>query len=140
MTARRYRCTKPFSKSFRISSRFGATDSELRTEPHKGVDFACPKGTPLIACFDGLILIQRDGSDNSRAGSRLWLYNYADDIRAGYFHMSEFKFDKAGENVKRGELIGWSGDTGNVSGPHLHFQLEGLKDGLPCEPIFIDGE
>ena len=138
---RRVEITKPVAPGFRISSPFGAeNDTPLRDAPHKGVDFACPVGTPLIACLDGTILLQRDHSDGNKAGTRLWLYNYEKDVRIGYFHMSAFLYEKTGHKVMRGELIGWSGNTGNSSGPHLHLQLESIKTGALCEPIFIDGD
>lgn len=130
-------CWRPVFERFHISSPYGATDSKLRTEPHKGVDFACPEGTPVFACWDGVILMQKYHTDGSKAGTRLWIYNRGRKMRAGYFHMSEFRFEKPGQEVKEGDLVGWSGNTGNSSGPHLHFQIEALGDDRETfEPAF----
>lgn len=102
---------------------------------HKGVDFACPVGSPVIASFSGEIKIVRLKDDGNPAGNRLWLYG--DFERAGYFHLDDDGFNvKPGDKVKEGMLLGFSGDTGRVSGPHLHFQLEDLKTETPIEPIF----
>lgn len=137
--AQQHICASPFFNPHRVTSPFGAVgDTPLRDQPHKGIDFGCPVGTPLVACFDGKILIQRKFDDGSKLGTRLWLYNYKAGVRAGYCHMSEFHFYVPGEEVKTGDLIGYSGATGNVSAPHLHFQLENIHTGDIMEPIIVE--
>ena len=95
---------------------------------HTGVDFAQPVGTPVYAVQDGtvtnatwgkaygtqIVIDQKalnDGTPNRIAGG--W---------AIYAHLSE-AFVKAGDKVTKGQLIGKSGNTGNSTGAHLHFEV-----------------
>lgn len=131
---------RPVDSKFPISSPFGPRVDPKTKEPnvfHKGVDFACPVGTPCIACFDGYVGYIRLKADGNGAGNRLGLYNSK--RRALYFHlMDDSFFVKPGEKVVAGQLLAQTGDTGKSTGPHLHFQLEDLKSLQPIEPVFED--
>jgi murein DD-endopeptidase MepM/ murein hydrolase activator NlpD len=107
---------------------------------HRGIDIACPTGTPIYAGADGKVEIS--GWNNS--------YGYYVVISHGsgyttlYAHNSSL-VAKVGQYVKRGQLIAKSGSTGNSSGPHLHFEIsingklqDPLKSGLLNHPKFID--
>lgn len=107
---------------------------------HRGIDIGCPTGTPVYACADGKVEIS--GWNNS--------YGYYIVISHGsgyttlYAHNSSLVV-KAGQTVKRGELIAKSGSTGNSSGPHLHLEIsingvlqDPLKSGLLNHPKFND--
>lgn len=134
---------RPVDAKFRISSGFGQVDPGLRDgKPHKGVDFACPVGTPVRACFDGVVLLRKTEDEISRKktrkgkafeGNRIGLYNR--DYKALYFHLQDFEC-KLGQKVKRGDIIGWSGTTGNSTGPHLHFELRVLNTDKSINPEF----
>lgn len=110
------------------------------TSNHRGIDLACPTGTPVYAGADGKIEIA--GWNNS--------YGYYVVISHGsgyttlYAHNSSLLV-KVGQYVKRGQQIAKSGSTGNSSGPHLHFEIsingklqDPLKSGLLNHPKLID--
>ena len=99
----------------------------IGTKYHTGVDFAVPEGTPLYACTDGVISVD---SSNPKNNAGLALRIKADDTNAiRYLHMS--KFVRTSGRVSKGELIGYSGNTGHSTGAHLHFEV--LK-GPDCKP------
>ena len=84
---------------------------------HTGVDFACKEGTEIIAVADGKIEPANWGkSYGIQAVQKVeggWVI---------YAHLSKLDV-KAGDVVKAGQRIGASGNTGNSSGPHLHFEM-----------------
>jgi murein DD-endopeptidase MepM/ murein hydrolase activator NlpD len=94
---------------------------------HNGVDFALPIGTKLIAVSDGIVssaIQERYGYGNHiRLRSRQNGVYY----EVIYGHCSKF-FVKQGERVKKGQIIGESGNSGFSSGPHLHFGLRVLDE------------
>lgn len=104
----------------RLSSEYG-----MRTHPvlgvrrgHKGVDLAGPTGTPVRASADGVV---------SRADwfSSYGLYislEHGGDIQTRYGHMSRLNV-AAGQEVKKGDIIGYVGSTGRSTGPHLHYEV-----------------
>jgi murein DD-endopeptidase MepM/ murein hydrolase activator NlpD len=84
---------------------------------HTGVDFAVPVGTDIIAVADGKI---ENASWGSAYGTQL-----VQKVEGGwviYAHLSK-TLVKAGDKVVKGQHIGESGNTGNSSGPHLHFEM-----------------
>lgn len=108
-------------KGVYISSRFG-----YRVHPvtkkwhfHKGVDVAAPIGTYVYAIADGQVtMAKRNGS----AGNEIRI-KHKNGVESRYMHMQK-RTVKVGDKVKAGQLIGTVGDTGNATGPHLHFQLQ----------------
>ena len=84
---------------------------------HTGVDFAAPVGTDVVAVADGKI---ENASWGAAYGTQL--VQKVDGGWVIYAHLSK-AFCKAGDVVKKGELIAKSGNTGNSSGPHLHFEM-----------------
>lgn len=101
---------------------------------HNGVDFAVPAGTPLIACDDSVCaFFLFDDASGLALGFRR-----ADGVSWSYSHLSEARVSK-GQAVKGGDIIGLSGATGVVTGPHLHFRLNGV-DGKAVDPLpFLPG-
>jgi murein DD-endopeptidase MepM/ murein hydrolase activator NlpD len=84
---------------------------------HTGVDFACKEGTDIIAVADGKI---ENASWGKSYGVQL-----VQKVEGGwviYAHLSK-ALVKAGDKVVKGQHIGESGNTGNSSGPHLHFEM-----------------
>ena len=128
---------RPYKGVFRVSSRFGVVEKLRKGRKHKGIDFAVPVNTPLFACFDGVIVSKPD-TDGNGAGNRVLIYNYARNLYALYFHMSNFVKDYTYSPIKTGELVGWSGNSGHSSGPHLHFELRRISDNVSLEPLFTD--
>ena len=116
---------KPVDAKFKITQGYGVKSSLYPSGMHKGVDFGVPVGTPIYACNDGMvtslhwgqafgnhIVIDHDHFADGTPG--LWM---------GYMHLSKIKV-LAGQRVKKGQLIGWSGATGHVTGPHLHVEVQ----------------
>lgn len=132
------RLLRPVDKKFPITSPYGIRVHPVTKELnsfHKGVDFGCPIGTPCVACFDGYVGYIRDKDDGNGAGNRLGLYSKTH--RALYFHLDDDGIRcKVGWEVKKGDLLAFSGNTGLTDGPHLHFGLENLKTMNHEEPIF----
>ncbi len=95
---------------------------------HSGIDLAAPTGTPIYATADGII---------SRAD---WFSSYGlfisiehgASLQTRYAHLSRLAV-AAGDNVKKGDLIGYVGSTGRSTGPHLHYEVR--VDGLAVNPI-----
>ena len=136
------RVLRPVPKRYPVTSDFGEISPGFRDGlPHKGVDFGCPIGTPVVACFDGtvgLVLRLEEGTEKQRrAGNRLALYSADGKVRALYFHLSSFKV-QAGQKVKQGDVLALSGDTGVVSGAHLHFETRHLPADVSFQAEFDD--
>jgi murein DD-endopeptidase MepM/ murein hydrolase activator NlpD len=96
---------------------------------HWGMDFTAPRGTPVYASGDGKIT--RADNRASGYGKHIRLehgYGYM----TIYAHLSRYNV-KVGEQVKRGDLIGFVGSTGRSEAPHLHYEV--WKDGERINPI-----
>jgi murein DD-endopeptidase MepM/ murein hydrolase activator NlpD len=109
-----------------ISSSFGyrrIINGTPRT-PHTGVDLRVPKGTEVLASNRGRIALV---GDFFFSGNSL-VIDHGGGLYTMYFHLSEFKVVE-GDEVQKGEVIGLSGMTGRVSGPHLHWgaRLNGAR-------------
>lgn len=85
---------------------------------HTGVDFAVPQGTDVLAVADGKIAPANWGK---AYGTQVVQKIEGQDTWVIYAHLSK-SLVKAGDEVKKGQHIGESGNTGNSSGPHLHFE------------------
>lgn len=98
------------------------------TKFHEGMDFACDIGTPVYATGDGRVT---SAEWHSGYGNKIEIthgYGYL----TRYAHLSGFNV-KAGQEVKRGDLIGYSGNTGKSTGPHVHYEVR-LRD-VPQNPV-----
>lgn len=105
----------------RLSSGFGRrTDPVLKVKKmHYGTDFSAPRGTPIYATGDGVIKYTR--TSFSGYGKHL-MVDHGFGYETLYGHMSQFNV-KPGQNVKRGDLIGFVGNTGKSTAPHLHYEV-----------------
>ena len=89
--------------------------------PHHGVDYAAPVGTPVSAIGDGVVTF----AGWKGAYGRLVYLKHKAGYQSGYGHLSKFaKGVKKGARVKQGQLIGYVGNTGRSTGPHLHFEMK----------------
>ena len=115
----------------RLSSGYGMRRHPISgyNKMHRGVDFAAPRGTPIYAAGDGVIV------------SIGWKGGYGKYIRirhnatysTAYAHMARFaKGIKKGTRVRQGQVIGRVGSTGRSTGPHLHYEV--LVDGRQVNP------
>jgi murein DD-endopeptidase MepM/ murein hydrolase activator NlpD len=87
---------------------------------HYGQDFAVPYGTDVYATGAGTII---ESGWNSGGFGNYIMIDHGYGLQSTYGHLSQIKVSK-GMNVKRGDLIGLSGNTGTSSGPHLHYQID----------------
>ena len=87
---------------------------------HQGVDFAAPKGTPIMAAGNGFI--EKIGM-NGGAGNYIRI-KHLNGYKTAYGHMSKFASGmKKGTKVTQGQTIGFVGSTGMSTGPHLHYEV-----------------
>jgi len=106
----------------RLTSNFG-----MRRHPilgysllHKGSDFGVPTGTPIMAAGDGVVEMR---GPNGAYGNYVRI-RHNSDYSTAYAHLSRFAPDlAAGKRVRQGQIIGYVGATGRVTGPHLHFEV-----------------
>ncbi|PSW61367.1 peptidase M23 [Photobacterium kishitanii] len=113
-----------------LTSGFGTRIHPItkKRKRHDGLDFAAKIGTPIYAPADAVI--ERARNSNYGYGNQLTL-NHTMGFTSTYSHMSKFKV-KQGEFVKKGQLIGWTGNSGLSTGPHLHYEIRFL--GKPLNP------
>jgi murein DD-endopeptidase MepM/ murein hydrolase activator NlpD len=96
---------------------------------HYGMDFTAKTCNPFDSPGDGVV----ERADNSMSGfGNLIIINHGFGYKTYYAHMSSYKA-RAGQRVKRGDIIGLIGSTGRSEGPHLHYEVH--KDGQPINPI-----
>ncbi len=114
----------------RIASGFG-----LRMHPiykiikmHKGMDFTAPIGTEIYATGDGIV--EKVGWVGGYG--RTIMINHGFGYKTRYAHCSKYNCRK-GQKVKRGDLIGFVGNTGQSSGPHLHYEV--FKNNRQINPV-----
>ena len=93
-----------------------------------GIDWAIVSGTPVKAAQDGTVTIAR--SDKSGYGTHVRI-QHDEGYLTVYGHLSKLKC-KVNDEIKAGDVIGLSGNTGNSTGPHLHFECR--KDNVPFDP------
>ncbi|WED28203.1 M23 family metallopeptidase [Vibrio sp. DW001] len=98
---------------------------------HKGLDFAVNTGTEIIAPADGVIEWTRKSNKGSGNFIRI-IHSFG--ITSSYSHMKSFKV-KSGQFVKKGDLIGYTGNTGITSGPHLHYEIRFVGRALDPMPF-----
>lgn len=98
------------------------------TTPHKGNDYAAPRGTPIYAAAAGTVII---AGYSSSAG--YWVViDHGNGLVTKYMHMFERPYVSAKQKVVKGQHIGGVGSTGQSTGNHLHFQVE--RNGKPVNP------
>lgn len=85
---------------------------------HNGIDFGVPIGTPVLAAADGIIFAA--GNNGRLQYGRFIVIKHDNGLSTLYGHLSRQSV-KTGDQVKRGDIIGYSGNTGYAFGPHLHF-------------------
>jgi hypothetical protein len=117
----------------RIGSHFGTrVDPFYKVKKfHAGIDFSAPVGTEVYATGNGIV--QQAGRGEGGYGNQVTIghgYNYS----TSYAHLSRI-FVKPGQKVMRGQIIGYVGNTGKSTSPHLHYEVR--KNGIPMNPIYF---
>jgi murein DD-endopeptidase MepM/ murein hydrolase activator NlpD len=117
----------------RIASGFGyRIDPVYKTvKLHNGLDFSAPQGTPIYATANGVI---RTASNLGTGYGNHVVINHGYGYETLYGHMFRIKV-KSGQKVKRGEIIGWVGNTGKSTGPHCHYEVH--KNGRHLDPVYF---
>jgi murein DD-endopeptidase MepM/ murein hydrolase activator NlpD len=105
----------------RVTSFFGVV-SALRPSGHHGIDFAAKRGTPVVACADGKVVGSTDLYAGGAKYGKTIMIAHANGLSSLYAHLDRRLVAK-GDTVKAGQLIGMSGASGKVTGPHLHFEV-----------------
>lgn len=139
-TLRRFFLKAPVQYS-RISSRYSPRrfhPVQRRWKAHKGTDYAAPRGTPIWATANGVVI----KSGYTRGNGNYVKIKHTNKYTTQYLHMSR-RAVKVGERVKQGEVIGYVGSTGLATGPHVCYrfwvygkQVDPYKQDLPtAEPM-----
>ncbi len=118
----------------RISSRFGTRYHPLlnRIRAHQGVDYAGARGTPIKAAGDGKIIFR------GRKGGygRVVILQHGGHISTLYAHMRKFaRTQHVGSHVRQGQIIGYIGQSGLATGPHLHYEFR--VNGVHRNPLTV---
>jgi len=113
-----------------ITSGFGARSSPggIGTTYHEGIDIAVPEGTPVRAAASGTVIM---ASYNGGYGNYTCV-DHGSGLSTCYAHQSSFAVS-SGQSVSQGDVIGYSGNTGSSTGPHLHFEVR--INGVAQDPL-----
>jgi LysM repeat protein len=105
-----------------------------------GVDFGAPRGTPIFAAADGVVIIARNNGGWNGGYGNYAVITHANGVQTLYSHMSR-TVAIVGQEVLRGEIVGYVGSTGHSTGYHLHFEVRGAANpfafcptGAVCQP------
>ena len=118
----------------RLSSRYGNRKHPILgyTKMHRGLDFAAPSGTPVFAAGDGVI---EKAGWNGSYGKYIRI-RHTGTYKTAYAHLSGFhKNIRVGKRVLQGKIIGFVGNTGRSTGPHLHYEV--IKNNIQVNPMRI---
>jgi murein DD-endopeptidase MepM/ murein hydrolase activator NlpD len=115
------------------------SDFGMRTHPvlggrrnHKGVDLAQPTGTPVYATADGIVSMAEPFSSY---GNYIQI-EHGGQIQTRFGHLSGYAV-VAGEQVHKGQLIGYVGSTGRSTGPHLHYEVRVAGEAVDPRPYMV---
>jgi murein DD-endopeptidase MepM/ murein hydrolase activator NlpD len=98
-------------------------------KPHGGIDFGVPEGTPVYAVTDGVV----DATNFDAPGFGNYIKTLNSDGTENFFGHLSRKLVEGGARVKAGDIVGYSGNTGSSTGPHLHFEVR--KDANKLDPM-----
>ncbi len=117
----------------KIASGFGSRIDPVYkvSKFHAGLDFTAQQGTPIYATADGRV--KEANFDDGGYGNHV-VINHGFGYETLYGHMVRIKA-RVGHLVKRGEVIGWVGNTGKSTGPHCHYEVH--KNGTPVDPVYF---
>jgi murein DD-endopeptidase MepM/ murein hydrolase activator NlpD len=112
-----------------ISSPYGRRVNPIsgRLEVHRGMDISVPAGTPILATADGIVSF----SGWSGGGGNMVVVEHGNGYSTYYAH-NRGNAVKVGQQVKRGEVIGYAGATGNATGSHVHYEI--WRNGAAVNP------
>ncbi|EKK7208921.1 M23 family metallopeptidase [Campylobacter upsaliensis] len=117
-----------------VTGKFGWREHPIlkRKEFHPGIDLAASIGTPIYAPASGVV--EFSGYSNNGYGHNvILLHNFG--FKSVFAHMTRKDVVKAGDFVNKGDLIGYTGNTGLSTGPHLHYEVRFINKTL--EPLYF---
>lgn len=121
----------------RMSSSYGE-----RTHPifggrrnHHGVDLAAPTGTPVYATADGIV----DTATYSGSYGNYIKVEHGAQLETRFAHLSSMNV-RSGQKVRKGDIIGYVGSTGNSTGPHLHYEVRVAGQAVNPAPYMVESE
>ena len=118
---------KRISSGFTYARRHPIT---RKVQPHTGIDYAAPTGTPVVSIGDGVVVERA----YKGAGGNTVKIKHNSVYTSVYLHLSKYgKGISVGTRVKQGQIIGYVGSTGRSTGPHLDFRV--WKNGTPINPL-----
>jgi len=132
-SAKKFLIRKPVPEA-RITSGYGNRRHPIigRSILHTGVDYAAPRGTPILAAGDGVV----EKAARSSGYGNFTLIRHTNGYETAYGHQNGFaKGIVPGARVHQGQVIGYVGSTGLSTGPHLHFEIR--INGKPVDPLRI---
>lgn len=120
-------------KNARISSKYG-----MRVHPilgkrrfHSGVDYAAATGTPILAASSSTVIFK----GWKRGYGHTVVLQHDEQYSSLYAHMSKFADIQVGQRIKQGTVIGYIGQSGSATGPHLHYEVR--LDNQPQNPLAL---
>lgn len=120
----------------RVSSGFSYSRKHpvtRKVQPHTGVDYAAPTGTPVMTIGDGVVTSMK----HEGAGGNTVRIRHNSVYSTAYLHLSKYASGlKVGQRIAQGDIIGYVGSTGRSTGPHLDFRV--WKNGSPINPLRMD--
>ncbi|CAL9535515.1 Glycyl-glycine endopeptidase ALE-1 [Streptomyces sp. enrichment culture] len=109
-------------KNYRLSASF-AQNGGMWASKHSGQDYAVPTGTPVVATHGGTVVkAGPNGAGDGPAYGNAVVIKHGNGVYSQYAHLSQVNV-QVGQVVTTGQKIALSGNTGNSSGPHLHFEI-----------------
>jgi murein DD-endopeptidase MepM/ murein hydrolase activator NlpD len=115
----------------RVIAGYGAKTNGKQND---GINIAVPEGTPIKAADDGVVAY---AGNELKGYGNLVLVRHSNGYVSAYSHASELSV-KRGDTIKRGQVVGKAGQTGDVSSPQLHFEIR--KGSTPVDPMqFLNG-
>lgn len=125
-----------FKSPIQIGAKLLAPFGEIRTGyMHEGVDIDVPMWTPLYAVEAGTITkAAPDSKGVENGGGHMVFINHGNGVESRYMHLSLYAVN-LGDKVNAGDLIGFSGDSGDATKPLLHYELR--VNNVPIDPYFI---
>lgn len=125
--------SSPVALGTPVSSPFGEVLALRDHKPHMGIDLAGAAGAPIYATARGTVLLSDARSLNPNYGNAV-LLDHGQGYQTLYAHL-ERSAVRAGDTVTAGQIIGWIGQSGKATGPHLHF--EWLRHGVQQDPTAL---
>ena len=119
------------SSNFNMRRRHPLHDT---VRPHRGIDYAAPRGTPVVAAGEGRVVRVEN---NHYASGNYVVIQHGETYQTKYLHLSRFaRGMRVGRRVDQGDVIGYVGATGWATGPHLHYEF--LVHGVHQNPRTVD--